>query len=264
MTRKRRKNSPISLFAFQDVMASVIGILFFVVLLMSLDIVKKATESYDNGLKYETSEEKLNAQILVLNNRRQEILKEIKFLENQIIIISTKDEQDILDDITQYEKNLKALYSHLEQDQISKSEMLDKLDKNRKLYSNKVRQYDKSNRRIFELKDHLAEQISKPSLSYIIDGKLDMTPWLVELTSNNIRIASHDMKTIFEFDAFGQNTRERLFISWAKTRNNQYDYFVFLIKPSGFNLFKDTLKENIIQLGFDIGTDLVPEDKRVF
>ena len=117
MARKRRRHPEISLFAFQDVMASVIGILFFVVLLMSLDIVENATASDDDRQQYETAKAELQANIQALNNRQQEILKEMALLEKQIIVVSAKDDQDILDEIGQYEKNLKVFYSQLEQNQ---------------------------------------------------------------------------------------------------------------------------------------------------
>ena len=264
MTRKRRNHSKISLFAFQDVMASVIGVLFFVVLLMSLDIVESATESYENRKQYETVIAELQTQILSLDLRRQDILEEINLLEKQIIIVSTKDDQEILDEIGQHERNLKVLYSQLEQNQISTNELLKKLEENKQLYSKKIRQYGESNHRITELKGQLVEQTNSPSLAYIIDSKLDMTPWLVELTGNNIRVASHDMTTVVEFNAVSQDSRERLFMEWVKSRDIQSDYLVILIKPSGLDLFEDSFRKRITELGFDIGTDLVPENKRIF
>jgi len=245
-------------------MASVIGVLFFVVLLMSVEIVEKAAGSPDDSQKYKTAKAELQAQIQALNSRQQDILKQIELLEKQIIIVSAKDDKGLLDEIQQYEKTLKVLYSQMEQNQISTNDLLEKVEKNKQLYSKKVHQCDESERRISELKAQLIEQLNVPSVSYIIDGKLDMTPWLVELTGNNIRIASHDMSTIVEFNALEHRSRERLFIAWAKTRDAQTDYFVILIKPSGWEAYENSFMESITELGFDIGTDLVPEDKRVF
>ena len=245
-------------------MASVIGILFFVVLMMSLDIVENATASDDDRQQFETAKAELQANIQALNNRRQAILKEMALLEKQIIIVSAKDDQDILDEIGQYERNLKVLYSQLEQNQIGANEQSEKLEENKKLYSKEVRQCDESERQISELKAQLAEQASTPSLSYIIDGKLNMTPWLIELTGNNIRVASHDMATIVEFNALSHKSREQIFTAWAKSRDIRSDYFVILIKPSGWDVYESSFRENIFGLGFDIGMDLVPEEKRVF
>jgi len=264
MARKPKNHLQMSLFSFQDVMASVIGVLFFVVLLMSVEIVEKASDSLDDRQPNETVKAELDAQIQALNNRRHDILKAIKVLEKQIIIVSAKDDQSLLSEISQCERNLKVLYSQLEQKQVSTNELLEKIEDNKKRYSEKVRQCDESERRISNLKAQLAEQMNVPSVSYIIDGKLDMTPWLIEFTGNTIRVASHDMAAIVEFNASDHRSREQLFTAWAKTRDTRSEYFVILIKPSGWDAYENSFMSRIIELGFDIGTDLIPEDKRVF
>lgn len=245
-------------------MASVIGILFFVVLLMSLEIVENAADSPDNRQPHETVKAEIDAQIQALINRRQDVLKEIEVLEKQIIIVSTKDDQDILSEIGQCERALKVLYSQLDMTQVKTKDLLEKLENNKQMYSKKVRQCDESEHRISDLKAQLAEQMNTPSVSYIIDGKLDMTPWLIELTGNSLRVASHDLTTILEFNTSDHRSRERLFATWAKNRDTHSEYFVILIKPSGWNDYENSFMSRITELGFDIGTDLIPEEKGVF
>jgi hypothetical protein len=57
--------------------------------------------------------------------------------------------------------------------------------------------------------------------------------------------------------------RTKQFLAWAGNQDDRTHYFVILIKPSGL-LLAEELEEKLKELGFDAGSDLLPENWRAF
>ena len=55
-----------------------------------------------------------------------------------------------------------------------------------------------------------------------------------------------------------------MFLFWGVGLNNETDYFVLYIKPSGLEFYNQGLEDKLKKLNFEIGTDLIPEDKKLF
>ena len=89
-------------------------------------------------------------------------------------------------------------------------------------------------------------------------------PILVELNSDAVRVSvEENMNTIIEFRCDDAESRFSQFFQWAKNMDNKRYYFVILKKPSGIK-YESNNEIGIRKLGFNIGTDLVPEDYMLF
>jgi peptidoglycan hydrolase CwlO-like protein len=115
---RRDNQAYISLFSFQDVMASVIGILFFIVLMMCLDIVDQTTaaakESQDSIIKedIENFREKIrkcDVEILEINQQIGHVSEKMQ--------ISSIGDPEVLEEIKKLNGRLKIMYVQINETQ---------------------------------------------------------------------------------------------------------------------------------------------------
>jgi len=260
MRRRRGHSNAVDLFAFQDIMASVIGILFLIVLLMALDIVTdKASAS---GRRSETipalreKARKLAAEGISIN-------KEIENSTRKLV--SLFGPENILIDIEQLNTMLLNIYAATE----AGSASLEQLGRENSRMASKLK--EKQNRlqglntQIAALKAKLQDGRAAPGLAFIIDKTGDhMEPWLVEVTAASIRVATKDgTASVTEFRAKEGKQRKKQFLGWARGQNKKTHYFVFLAKPSGVRT-AEALLFAVKADGFDVGLDLLPEEWHAF
>jgi len=124
MKRRRNKGERISLFSFQDIMASVIGMLFFVVILMSLSIVSDVSPVTDPSAGNGATD------LSVLRTRAQQLRNDLSALEAQIASTSAKliqaralDPHATLAELKQMQSNLSALYKTIGREEATLQEM---------------------------------------------------------------------------------------------------------------------------------------------
>ena len=261
--RKRGQQNTVSLFAFQDVMASVIGILFFVVLLMALDIVQqKVSQASPVTLSpVDAKMQDLRNRLSDLTPIRERLEKSIAELSRRIAQASSSNDQLLLAEIRKLRRQLLQLHdgikyldkSLMESDK-ARSEKdvrhrggLDKLEELRRVVGTLKRQAMSSSR--------------KPRVVYIIDEEPGgLTPWLVEISAERIRVAPNEgNNSVMTFAAPSKDRRMKLFLGWARNQSPRSHYFVLLKKPSGWESAAE-LDKKLREQGFEIGTDLLPED----
>ena len=131
-------------------------------------------------------------------------------------------------------------------------------------YERKKSSYKQLEKKVNELKNDFNRLSSSPSIKFIIDETLNLTPWLVEISVDGPRVISHDGIFAMEFQGDNYESREKKFLSWGVGLNNETDYFVLYIKPSGLEFYNQGLEDKLKKLHFEIGTDLIPEDKKLF
>lgn len=266
MTRKRNDTETISLFSFQDIMASVIGMLFFVVILLSLSIVTKVAPAADKPTEQES------AKMAERREKADELRQQKIALEARIANISKKRVQasSIQPDQTtaklkQMRKHLEAMYETIEEEQERLKSLVGQIEPKEIAMEKKKKELEAIAAKIQESETRLNRAESKPRLTFIIDKRPDkLKPWLVEITANGLRVGSQDGQGLV-IDFKGKTVKERmkLFQEWARNQNQKERYFVLLIKPSGTKYVPE-LRTSIISLGFEIGTDLIPEKWKPF
>jgi len=245
--RRRKTGSDVNLFAFQDIMASVIGTLFFVVLLMALDIIEGVPK--ENA----AAKEQINA---LLAQRKQLISEEsravvsIDDLSTMLALITNP--QAAVEKLTSSHGELIILHKRIEAANALHVELQQRLDET------------DAQLRKEALETEREERENRPHLTYIVDTPRGLTPWVVEVTSEKIRVASAtDINSVLEFTGRSQAAMTAQFMKWARTQNRRMYYFCFLAKPSGIEKAKELL-DDVKSAGFDIGLDLVPEDWQLY
>lgn len=266
MNRRRRRAAAINLFSFQDIMASVIGMVFFVVLIMALDIVTTKAAGRPIEVASLTKDE-----VADLRKGAEELSTQIAATEAQIVDLVQKldltggNEHALLDEVTQLEATLKSLYARIRANQEARAEAEVERGRAASARGNRLKNLARLNRRLGDLKAQLHSFRSTPRLAFIIDsGPQGLVPWLLEITRTRLRVASVDGQgAVLEFGGQSPSRAKEAFLAWVSSQSNQTHYFVLLIKPSGVTLAEE-LREELEQRNFDIGTDLLPEDWEPF
>ena len=267
MRRRGSRTSPISLFAFQDIMASVIGMVFIVVLVMALDIVHaKATGmAIDWQNVTDTDVERLRARVDDLRQEVRQAKAEIGNLATRLDLASG-DEEAALDGVKHLEGTLKNLYERIRESQRSientdkkTADLLDEVQKAKQEAS-------RLDERLDDLRERLKTSRSTPRLAFIIDPHPDaLEPWLLEVSGSQLRVASRDgSSVVMEFRGNSAEQRKERFTAWVDdSQSHATHYFVLLVKPSGVRA-SDELETALRRRGYDIGQDLLPEYWRPF
>ncbi|MFO8014133.1 MAG: hypothetical protein R6X20_12605 [Phycisphaerae bacterium] len=266
MKRRGRRSSPISLFAFQDIMASVIGMVFIVVLVMALDIVHAKTTgaAIDWQDVTDADVQRLQARVEELNEQVREAKADIQRLSDRLDLASG-DEVAALDKVKRLEATLKSLYERIREGQ-------ETLEQSDTVTARLVReaheakqQADRLDDRIDDLREQLKSARAAPRLAFIIDPHPDrLQPWLLEVSGSSLRVASKDgSSVVMEFRGASAEQRKARFLAWLSTQSPSTHYFVLLVKPTGVVL-SDELQRTLRDRGFDIGKDLLPADWNPF
>jgi len=258
MRRRRGRASAVSLFAFQDVMASVIGILFFVVLMMALDTVTRKTTVSGSQIPPEPEVQRLRESL-------DAELREIRRLEAEAqasmeFVAAAGDPNSVLAQIEQSRQELEGLYDEIGRKQDALGKATDQKGGTARELREQEAKLRGLERRLEELRERAGTGVTRPRVSYIVDRRGDrLQPWLVEMSSESIRVGAKDgTSAAFTFDASAWRTREEQFLAWARVQNKATHYFVFLVKPSGIDNAREIMML-LRELGFDMGFDLLPE-----
>jgi len=260
MKRRGKRSSPISLFAFQDIMASVIGMVFIVVLVMALDIVHaKATgAAVDWQDVTDADMQRLQTRVDELNQQIRDAKANIECLSARLDLASG-DEVEALDKVKRLEATLKSLYERIREGQ----ETVERSDRETARLLDEAREAqqeaERLDERVDDLRDRLKSARATPRLAFIIDPHPDrIEPWLVEISGSSLRVASKDgSSVVMEFRGTSAGQRKERFLAWLSTQSPRTHYFVLLVKPTGV-LLSDVLEQTLKDRGFDIGKDLLP------
>ena len=261
MRRRRNDGETISLFSFQDIMASVIGMLFFVVILMSLSIVTEVSPAADPSPRKDAPD------VSMLRTQVQQLRDELSALEARIASTSEKliqatalDPQATLAELKQMQANLAALYKTIGEEEATLQEMQARAEPKRKDIEAKKQRLQEVKDQIAQSKEKLQGLQSAPRLAFIIDAHPDrLEPWLLEVSKDRIRVGAKDGgSSVVEFRAKTAGDRLSLFLAWAKNQDHKTHYFVILLKPSAVEQLAD-IQESLRKMGFEIGLDLLPE-----
>lgn len=241
MRRRGSSENPVNLFSFQDVMASIIGVLFLVVMLLALGIVDTPAAATDSP-----SVDQLNQALLEAQNKKTR-------LEDKLSSISV-NRHDLKDDIerlqTRYRLALQSTERIGQEQQQAKAHQEHTNKKIKQQDQHIVRMKDEQEM----LKAELRKQQSLPRVAYIIEQDTSgLEPFLVEI-GKTIRTSAKDGRSHSV-----QFRNEREFQQWvSNTKDPSKHRFVLLLKPSGISKYGN-ISFYLFRNNFRIGLDLLPE-----
>ena len=269
--KRRGAHSGGSLFAFQDVMASLIGILFFVVLFMALDIVEQAAPTTQaETIAVDLSE--LRAKLKQLEGKRSKLEQDTRRVTETLDLARRSSDVRLAEEI----KTLNAHITHLAEVIRQADDEQVNLDTRRQTAVNdavatkaKAKELNEAIRRVNAALDALRKRTARtsragPTVTYLLDEGTSLKPWLVEVSGKRIRVApGDDSGAVLTFSAQSTAARLKQFLAWARSRSNRRYYFVIVTKPSGLGQVNDLAKA-LRSRGYRLGRDLLPEDWEPF
>lgn len=270
MTSRRNRSGPtISLFAFQDIITSVSGIIIVMVLLLSLELVERPEQDSQRitssvATDVESAITEAEAELETL----QGSVQELNSLISDIAETSPSELQNEIDSlrrrIDEKEQGLKRLQAQEEQLKEEKEDVLvqqfDRKDEREEL--NKVI------RELADLQEQLEQEREEDRLVFTLPKGSKKSGWLAVIESGRIETApigreSRPIRFTSSSSGFlGTDTAVNQFMEWARDRNASSSYFLVLVRPSGASAF-DQLESRLSLSGIQFGFDLIDENQSV-
>lgn len=266
MARSRRRATPFSLFSFQDIITSVMGIILLAALLLAVELVtRKQGASSSTEVSQVTSSVAEN--ISVIQAEVAALKSELKSLQNDTLAAAgtlvveseaRKKAAQLRTMRTNAELEKLAVYLKERRAQLARAEALsfDRRDERREL--------EASEAEIRSTAAELEEVRSSDRLFYNAVAGMSKVPWLIDVAAADIRVGSLPIgqtggppKLLHTFADINS------VVEFVKDLSADGNYFLILVRPSGINRFDELLAE-LTTRRFDIGFDVIDEDQAFF
>ncbi len=256
--RRRRHDPPFSLFAFQDIITSVTGILLLMTLLITLALITRelgnpeiqsvAVAADVSAVLDETRSEISNLQTQFGTGREElaaladisasSVRRELHDLDQQIasLVIQVDSLEKKVDDTEQKRLRWKTKQSDL--------------SKIRNLLQQMQRQLE-------QLKEQRKELEQEDRLIYNPQQSSGKHAWLVDVDQQNLLVARVGVS-----EAPRQFRGVADFLRWATSRDSNQEYFVLLVRPEGIDTYQRILV-TLLESDYDLGVDLIGQDQTV-
>lgn len=270
MGRKRDQSSPISLFSFQDIITCVIGIMVLIVLIMILELLSRtenATPPPEQIIEAPSDTKKIQNKVVFLEEEISKIKQKLEKSKNSLDQISEMSPNNIKEQTKTMENELKEKRKLLTDLRIKLKNVEKENEKIISIVNNVEKlQQEKDNlqENISEMEKYLADMILNKRVNYVAEITVDQKhPFLVECLRDKIITASIvDGEKSRIFDNPNESKRLTEFIEWVKSKDEDMEYFLVLIKPSCIktgNKIIGLIKNE----GYDVGFDPIEEDRTV-
>lgn len=267
-----RNNGPaISLFSFQDIITSITGIMFLIVLMLMLLMLELDSIPADgSAVDPQLDELRRTAASLRTEASRQEadtadLMKQLDELRKLDPAELEKRRNKLLEEI----RRLAAGASNLDEAALRQKREAEEFAARRKTIEEETRQLSESIKlkqqyaaRLRKEVDRLAaEKLQRDRLiPYTVSRSSGKTPVLIECSAKGFRaMALGEDTPPADFPAGGEEL-----LKWAKRRNPDEVFFFLLAKPSAF-LQTELLADRLAAAGYDRGREVMPaEESTVF
>lgn len=246
-----RSGPVISLFAFQDIITSVSGILIVVVLLMALELIEQpeadaATPASDVQSMTESLAE-AEAELVSLKRRLAAETDAVKAASETSAGELTRQITDVESEIRRLGTQIRRLESDAEKlDAAAAALEVKEFDAAKELA-----EVEQLRRRAQELRSEIESTRNDDRVVFTLPRGFNKPGWLAVLAGHEIAAAPIGVAarpTRFR----GDSTVEE-FLAWAKARDS--DYFLLLIRPTGidhFNTIEQDFRGRSVAYGFDV------------
>lgn len=253
------RDPPVSLFAFQDIMTAVIGILLLIVLLMALQLSTSAASAsnleqqiadahqLESDLGAVTAEEQAGDVAIAAAEQR---LREQRRSEPRIeqVVARRRELAELYGRIAEVEKLLRSAFEEL-RTLTEDGSARERLEKMVELEQKKER-----------IQAELDAVRRHRGLTYLLNQRFEKTPLLVVASANSMRVGIVGSQQAALTFAHGDvEIRMQAVSQWLQRFSARRYYVLLVVKPSA-QAHVATLRAMITQLGFSQGLDLLPED----
>lgn len=260
MASKRRKTAtPFSLFAFQDIITSVTGIMILITLMLVLDFLDKvegAPASQTHQIMHEIRDalDDVNSEIdgmSSLESNKEAISEQLAILDVGTLTSRLQSLSDVntslLDDLNHARSQRESVEDSLRQWQRKDVEDQEKLNELKLIQS----QIEERKRVIEKNRERINKITSSDRAIFTVSRVGGEKPWLVEIQADQIRVAELGISSppqVHESDSS--------FLSWLSTRDPRSEYLVILVSPESIDHY-DTIATRLFENGFPYGVNLL-------
>jgi len=252
MSKRRNNITPISLFSFQDVMISLIGIFIIISLLLILLITKQVEDTLTEAF------EDIDP---VIVKKISQSKSDIDKLEVELASISEFDQWELTDDTLE----AKGVLIDIDLDLVTLREELEatRRELDRMIMDSELEGDAGIGLELRTIRDKLQEKLDefrmRTQIVYLISDTEKKKPIILEFSDNQIVIASTNQSLVpLSFGSFEDA------LVYTDGFSNREDYYLLVVlKPSGMLLWEH-LKGYVAELRkngrtIDIGLDLIAE-----
>lgn len=251
---RSQKGAPFTLFAFQDAMTSVCGVVVLITLLLALQLTRAAVQDV-HEIENAKKAQELNAEIGKLRERLAiaEAPDDLSKFAAEAASLSRSE----------IEARLNSARERLKDAERERDELLKELaeDESLKKKTNEIAAETESlERKLEKTKD--AEDAERENLNEALKGGVlynfpndgALQPWFVDISGARVIALSRKSRKEFR-DASD-------FIRWARTRPTNVEYFVLIARPSGAAVYSE-INGELTAAGYQIGVDFIGETREL-
>ena len=269
----RKDDSPaISLFSFQDIITSITGIMFLVVILLMIFLFESKPKTQEDPESVKLKQ-KISAEIISLQKsldelkkeeeRQVKILKELmkmppekiaerkKELEKKYVLLSQnliklqKQQNELQEFIRNVTENIKK--------------MQEKLSEDNKLMKKETEEIAENKQVLEKLKSQLEEV--KKAATFSVEQNSDKSFILAEFGKDGFMVKVFSSQQDFDLRIPGASDEEQIdkFIDWVKTRDSDSELISVIMGPSRLKYWEE-ITVKLKKLSFGYGVEFYPDD----
>ena len=264
------EESAISLFSFQDIITSITGIMFLVVLLLLLIAVtsrpatpKPAADPADELKKHLTELRRQLADVMSEERDLGGKLAELRKLSPEAAAARLAELRRQLRETRHASEQAAAAATRLEQQLAELTRQKDALERrqkeNQRTLAEAQRQLNDRTRELDAARKKAARNAKV--IDYAVDRSTMHNPVLAELGADGVRLLVFGENRRLDFRKAGQPAAGIAdFLHWAGQRTGRHEYYSLLVKPGGFEYAME-LSEKLRELGLERGMEILPDDQ---
>lgn len=259
MRRRGSSAATISLFSFQDIITSVIGIMVLLMMVLAVELVSRKQAS-----------PVVQTEFII-----QALLAEITNVDSQIDRLRDNSIADELNSLASLSptavdrerfdlnSSFQSIVSEFSSNQKEIARLQASLREVEDLYASRssLQSSVKSTQAQIDDIERRRAKIAAGNRLIFNPQSGGKSAWLVEIGGDNIKVAQAGANLPpIVFEAPDAKIRLKSTIEWAKSRSRGAEYFVILLKPSALGV-RHELETELRGAGFDLGWELLDDDQ---
>lgn len=260
---RKRNSAPVSLFAFQDIITSVTGIMVLVTLMLALEVIQKKEQAPEAKSREMATDAAAAAAVVdsalaetqttLAELRRQ--LEQRQDSELASISLDRSLLERRLNDLREVERMLADDLRKSEAERRQSAERARDAAAEQTAHADTAVSIEQVIAEAREKHEQLQKLRQENRLIFRNSDGNTKTTWILQLDGTTIQAAE-----------IGKTARPTSFPSvanfaqWLQGRSPQQDYFVIMAKPSAVETL-DLLRKEITNAAFDLGYDLLPQNQ---
>ncbi len=252
MSRKK-SGAPFSLFAFQDAITSVCGVVVLITLLLELALTQRVEVESQASSVAKSKVDEVRARVEKLRSDLDELNARVE----ETTAVDSAGIGKSLAEVKAQLANAKKRLEGAQEESARLDRKLEELEEQKETFADLEKKVDELKRQIAETLEKAEEKEkeefnSQESAVYSFNDAIREKPWYVEVSGSNL--VAHGSADAKSFDS------PFAFAKWATTRPASSEYFVLIVRPSGARNFEFAVAE-LESEGYRYGIDLISESR---